>query len=118
MTTTISDGSDTYTVTQVDGYTATRTGRNVLHPIIGSNAYAVSLRRSTLRSGTMRCLFTDVDIAEQVMNMLANGLELTLYSTDRVNISMSFVLAGEVNLELDDVTRNLWWVEFDWQETD
>jgi len=118
MTTTISNGSDVWTATQVDGYSATRTGRNVLHPIIGSNAFAVALRPSSLRKGNLKVLFTDVDIAQGFLDGLSNGDEMTLDSTDRPNINMQFVLDGDAELELDDEARRNWWVIFDWQETD
>lgn len=118
MTTTITSPSSVYTATQVDGYSAVRPSRNVLHPIIGSGAYAVSLRPAALRSGTLRVMFTDEQIANDLLDALSAGTELSLESTDRPLINMNFVASGDSELELDDETRKNWWVIFDWQETE
>lgn len=118
MTTTISDGTDTLTATVMDGYNATRQSRTVLHPILGSNAPAVSLREAALRSGTHRLMFQTLTVAEDALAMLGSGYELTLADTDRANVAMTFVVSGDLRLELDDETRDLWVIEFEYQETD
>lgn len=117
MTTTITSGPNVYTVAQVDGYSASRPSRNVLHPIIGSGDYAVSLRPSALRSGTLRVLFTEMEVALALLDDLSGGYYLSLESTERPLINMqNFVASGESIIELDDETRKNWWVIFDWQE--
>lgn len=120
MATTISDGTDTLTVTVMDGYSATRRGRNAVHSILGSNAPAVSLRAAGLRSGKHRLMFTSQSVAEDAVAMLGTAAEITLADTDRANVGMTLVVPadGEISLTLDDATRDLWIVEFDYQETD
>lgn len=118
MTTTIANNLDVFTAVLVDGYSATRASRNILHPIIGLNTFAVSLRPSALRSGSLKVLFTDEAIAGALLDALGEGVELTLDSSDRPAINMQFVATGDATLELDDETRDTWWVLFDWQETD
>ncbi len=117
MTTTISDGTDTLTATVMDGYSATRQSRNVVHRILGSNAPAVSLREAGLRSGTHRLMFTSQTVAESAVAMLSSAAEVTLADTDRANVGMTLVVSGNLTIELDDETRDLWVVEFDYQET-
>lgn len=118
MTTTISDGVDTITASVMDGYSATRPTRNVVHAILGSNAPAVSLREAGLRTGTAQLVFELQAVAEDAAAMLASGLQLTLADTDRANVGMTFVLAGDLTVELDSDTRSVWVVSFDFQETD
>lgn len=118
MSTTISDGTNTLTATVMDGYSATRQSRNVVHRILGSNAPAVSLREASLRSGKHRLMFTSQTVAEDAAAMLGAGVEITLADTDRSNVGMTFVVSGNLSIELDDETRDLWLVEFEYQETD
>lgn len=118
MTTSISDGTDTFTATLMDGYTASRPSRNVPHAILGSNAPAVSLRPAGLRTGSLRLLFALHATAVSATALLASGAELTLDDTDFPTINMSFVLDGDVELSLDEDTRSVWWVQFEFQEVD
>lgn len=117
MTTSITDGSTTiYPI--IDGYTAARPNRNVVHPILGSTAPAVSLRQAGLRTGTLRLVFSSDSTAFQAHALLSSGVELTLASTERASINMSFVLAGAATIDLDSKTSVAWVVTFDYQETD
>lgn len=118
MTTTISDGTTTLTATVMDGYNATRESRTVVRRILGSNAPALSLREAGLRSGTHRLMFASQTVAEAAVAMLGAGVEITLADTDRANVGMTFVVSGNLSIELDDDTRDLWVVEFEYQETD
>jgi hypothetical protein len=118
MATTISDGLETLTATLMTGYAVKRATRNVIHRVLGANAPAVSLREGALRSGTIPLLFESEAIARAAVAMLASDAELTLTDTDRTAIGMTFVVSGDVELELEDETRNAWLVRFDFEETD
>ncbi|MGN6272487.1 MAG: hypothetical protein ACTHMQ_05285 [Protaetiibacter sp.] len=101
----------------MDGYEATRPNRNVLRPVLGSNAPAVSLREAGLRTGHLSVLLDEYSDSQTLMDLLSSGEELTLTDTVWTGIGMSFVLAGDITHRLDAPTQ-LWWVEFDFQETD
>lgn len=107
-----------YTVAAVKGYRSTRRGRNVLHRILGTGGVAVTVRGAGLRTGSLTVLMPSIDIANSLVAALSTGAEAELVSTDRPNIDMQFVVAGDTTLELDPATANHWWVIFDWQETD
>lgn len=119
MTTTISDGTSTLTAAVMDGYTATRRGRNVVHAILGSNAPAVSLRDAALRTGSHRLVFASQSVAEAACAMLGSGVEVTIDDTGQPAVNMTFVVPsdGDISIELD-ATRKAWIVKFDYQETD
>jgi len=121
MTTTISDGTTTLTPQLQIGYVVSRRSRNVVHRILNSQAPAVSLRPGALRSGRHSLLFTDEATALAAVAMLASDRELTLEDTERPDVvNMTFVVpsGGDVQLELDSVTRRNWVVQFDFEETD
>lgn len=115
MTTTISSSSDDWEPLLVDGWSEARTSRNVLHAIVGANDYAVVLRPAFLRSGTGKVLIEDEAEALALADALAAGEVMTIESDERESIDMTFV-AGTVRRTLDDATRDVWWVEFDYQE--
>lgn len=113
---TISNGTSTVTPVTVTGYAATRASRNVLHAIIGTPDPAVTLRPAGLRTGTLEALFDTRADAQSAVTILASDAALTFVDTDHPSISMTFVLDGDVTMALDDDTRALWLVSFDYQE--
>lgn len=116
MSTTISDGDTTLHPTVVDGWEASREGQNIVHPILGRANPDVTIRPAMLRNGTLRLVFPlEADAAEAV-DLHGDASTLTLASTDRDYLDMTYVVAGRVRLILDDTTRDVWVVEVDYQE--
>jgi len=117
MATTISDGTDTLTPELVDGWEATRAGRTILHTILGSNSPAATVRASAPRTGTLRVVVgTDPSLAADIEAMLSAGKLLTLASTERAAVNMTFVVSGQVTTSLDSETRSVWLIEAEFQE--
>lgn len=116
MANTISDGVTTVTPTVIDGYRATTQSNNIVRQVIGASEPAVSFRTAGLRSGAMVCVFSDSDDAHDLFALLLEGSALTLSSSDRPEISMDFVSVEAIDIALDDLTRSVWLVTFDWQE--
>lgn len=116
MSTTVSNGTDTWTALIIDGYEDARAGRNNLIPILGTNERAVFYRPGALRTGSVRVLFESFALASGLRDALAEGETFTLADTDEPDIAMTFVLAGDAALSIEDETRSAWWVEFDFEE--
>lgn len=141
MSTFVSNGVTTFTPTVVDGYDADRESGNVLHPILGSANFDVTVRPARLRSGTLRMVFasavtlpgfvvdedgyivessasvTDAEADSLACaNAHAAGTLFTLSSSERASIVMQYVPSGRVRRTLDDATRDIWIVEIDFQE--
>lgn len=114
--TTITHSTGVITPTIVDGYSAARTPRTILHPILGRDAEDVTLRPASLRKGTLQLVFAGEADARAAVAALAVPQVLALYDPD-VSIDMSFVIAeDDVVLELDDETRDAWIVAVPFHE--
>lgn len=113
--TTISDGTTTITPILISGYESSRTSRNVVHPILGTNVPAVSLRAAGLRTGTLTALVANRAAAVALETVLAKALLLT-YTDPDTTLSMTFVLDGEARVKLDPDTLTLWTVVWDYSE--
>lgn len=115
--TTISDGTTTITPILIDGYESNRASRNVVHPILGTNVPAVSLRPAALRTGHLTALVENRAAAVALESVLAGANLLTFTDTD-TTLSMTFVLGGDgrIDVTLDRNTRRRWTVEFDYVE--
>jgi len=116
MSTYITAGAVTITPRLVLGYESTREAGNVLHPILGRAAPAVTYRPAQLRTGRMELLFVDEATAVAAEDALAVAESCTLASDVRASIIMTFVLSGTLTRTLDDATRDAWTVAFDWTE--
>lgn len=122
LTATYYDDTDTL-VTQtltfevLDGYSVQRNTETVVHNIIGTTENAVTLRGSGLRTGSLSGIVGYLDeVAWDFDAMLASPSIITLADTDRPGIGMDFVVSGSHTLELDDDSRNVWRVTFDFEE--
>lgn len=118
MSTTISAGATILRPILVDGYSAVRESRNIVHHIIGRQDPDITRRPASLRSGSLRLLFADEAESLQAEDVHANGITFVLTSTERASIEMTYVLAeGQtITRELDDETRELWLVIVPFQE--
>jgi hypothetical protein len=109
------DATETTTPELVDGYSATRTTGNVIIPILGGGI-AVTMRPAQPRSGTLRLFYPDEADAAAAAAMHALVGTFTLTSDERDSIEMTFATSGQITIELDDETRDLWVVSVDYQE--
>lgn len=114
--TTISHSTGVITPTIVDGYSAARSPRTIMHPILGRDADDVTLRPAALRRGTLKLVFALEADAVSALEILATPQVLTVADPD-IDIAMSFVVAEEdVSIELDDETRGAWIVSTPYRE--
>lgn len=117
MSSTISDGTTTITPAEVDGYDSARPSRNLVHDIIGTTEPAVTLRGAGLRTGTLSCVMgTDRALATQLEAMLSAPGVFTFATSDVADLGMSFIVAGDLHVQLDDDTRSVWIVAVPFQE--
>lgn len=100
---------------EVTGYAATRASRNVIHDTI-DGGLAVVLVSPRPRSGTLELLYDDEAAAFAALNMHALETTFSLSSTERGAVGMTYVLAGDLTIELEGQTRHLWLVRVAYQE--
>lgn len=114
--TTITHSGGVITPTIVNGYSAARSPRSILHPILGRDADDVTFRPTALRKGTLKLVFALEADAHAAVEVLAVPQVLTLADPD-VNIGMEFVVAEEdIVPQLDDETRSVWIVQAPFRE--
>lgn len=113
---TITDGATTVTPTLVLGHEVSRRSRTVIHPILGRPDPDVTLREAALRRGTLRVLFPDAESAYVCFSMHAGLSVLTLTTPELPSASMSYVVDGDADLQLDEDTRERCVVEIPFQE--
>lgn len=91
------------------GYRTSWATNNIVHDIIGSAEPAYTLRAPGPRSGTLN-LFYATESAAWEAAALHRQLDVFEYTdTDRPRHSMRYVVAdGDLEIELDDTTRNRW----------
>lgn len=116
--TTISDGTTTLTPMLVLGWSTSREARSVVHRLIGRPDPDVTLRPHGLRTGQMRILCEDMAAALAMEALHASGVVLTIADDDVAATSMSYVVSGQLLVELDPVTLNRWTVTADVTEVD
>lgn len=114
---TFSNGTDTVTPVVIDGFTSESEAGTIVQPLIGSEDVAVTLRPASLRTGTYVLNMGTDEAASADAETLFRGAHLwTVTIAERATINMSFVVTGRVIRQLEDATRNVWFVRFDWQE--
>lgn len=113
---TLTNGTITVDPQLIDGYESTRPSRNVVHAILGTNVPAFTLREAGLRTGKLRALVLTRAVAVSLETMLSGDDLCTLTDADDSTLNMTFVCVGDIAVSLDDDTRSLWWVEFEYQE--
>lgn len=100
----------------VDGYSASRSPRTLLHPILGRAGDDVTFRPAGLRKGTLTLVFATEATAHSAFGVLLTPQVFTLSDPD-VDIAMSFVVAeDDVRLSLDPETRTVWLIELPFRE--
>lgn len=117
MASTITHTTGTLTPAVVDGWRMSREARSRVHTILGRSAPDVTLRPAGMRKGALRCVFATEATAAAAVAVFATPQVLTFTDTDRPLLAGSFVVAdGDIELELDDTTRNTWVVTVPFQE--
>lgn len=117
MTYTITYAGDlTLTPDLVLGYDWRHEGRNVLHPLIGNPLPAVTLRPAGAKAGTLRLFFqTEADaLAAEEAHTRAEVFTYT--DSDRLALTMRYVVSGTIAVTLDEKTRQRWIVAVDYQQ--
>lgn len=117
MASTITHSTGVITPRAVNGWQSSREARTIMHPVLGRPHDDVTLRPAGLRSGELTLVFPLEADARAAENVFAVAQVLTFADTDRTTLGMSFVVAdGEISVDLDDVTRNVWIVTVPFRE--
>jgi hypothetical protein len=142
LSATISNGSVSFTPTQVDGFESSREAQTRVHPILGTSDVDVTERPASLRAGTLRLVFGDSIVAggysleggfvvytpsfttsgetvsKECEDVHAAGGALTFAASERDTIGMTYVVpkGGRIRRYLDPETRLVWILEVDYQE--
>lgn len=121
MAVTITAGPVALTPDLINGYDTTRTGRTIVHDIIGAYTADVTLRFASLRTGTLHLVYTSANAendSDNALAALATAVVFTLTVDDVPTAAMSFVVpaGGRITRTLDDTTRAAWTVDLDYQE--
>lgn len=105
--TTITYGDTTITPTLVDGWSQARSGQNVVHPLIAGGA-EYTLRTPMPRSGVVTYLFADEADALAAEQLHITAPYVDIVDEDRAVPNGRYIVDGEINLELEVQTRDLW----------
>lgn len=115
--TSIVHSTGTITPDIVDGWRASREARTIVHTILGRAAPDVTFRPAGIRSGSLTCVFSVEADAAAAADVFAIPQVLTLTDADRPHLAMSFVVAdGDIDVSLDDETRDVWIVTVPFRE--
>ena len=114
----ISDGTTTITPILITGWQTARDGGNVLHNIIDRADDEVTFHPATLRTGELEALVLTLEAALTLETLLAKPQKLTLTDADHPGVNMTFVVpeGGSITVTLDDETRELATVAWDFAQ--
>lgn len=102
-------------LTVLSQYVVDRWGRNVIHDLIGGGI-AVALVPANPRRAQLRYLFDEQAAANDCLTLHAGVTAFTLTEPGDEYVSMAYVVAGAITLELDPDTLTAWIVTVDVQE--
>lgn len=95
----------------VDGYTAKREARTIVHTVLNRPSPDITLRAASIRRGEFKCVFGGEVEAVDAFAILSIPQVFTISDPDVPSIYMTFVVAeGDLALELDEATRSVWLV--------
>jgi hypothetical protein len=117
MTATISAGNgagSTTPTTVLSPWATSWQSRNIIHDLIGGGI-AVSLVAPRPRSGTMELLYQTEALAFAAATLHQEETTFTLIDDQTTNVSMTYVVAGEVSVRLDEETLKAWVVTVGYQ---
>ncbi|PTT22611.1 hypothetical protein DBR36_01505 [Microbacterium sp. HMWF026] len=112
---TANNGAGTTAPTVIDGYSTERESRNVVHDLIGGGI-ATTLILPRPRSGELVLHYAAEVQAWGALALLSNESAYVLTDSERPGVGMVFVVNGNVQLALDDDTRETWTVTVPYQE--
>lgn len=114
---TITHSTGTITPEAVNGYSASREARTVVHPILNRSNPDITFRAPGLRKGTLTCVFAVEADALAAFGVFSTPQVLTLTDPDVPTVGMLFVAAdGDLTITLDDKTSVVWLVQVPFQE--
>lgn len=113
---TISDGTTTATALLTVGLTTQRAGRNVVRDLVGTEEPAVDLRTAEKRSGQLVLLFDNQAAAVAAEALHARAAKLTLTEPLWPAGGMTYVVDGDIALELDTDTQTVYLLTVDFRE--
>lgn len=100
----------------VQVYSSSREVRNVLHPIAGRADVEATLKAAGLRSGQLVAIFGDEAPARAADAAFAEVGLWQYVDGDVPAASMTFIVQGRLDLELDLETQTVWLLTLGWQE--
>lgn len=98
------------------GYTSSTRSNNVIHQIIGRANPDVSFAPDSLRSGTLRLLFTSEADAWEAFELHSTPGVCRLYDPNVPAVNMAYVRSGELDIALDEDSRSYWILSVGYQE--
>lgn len=117
MSTTITYTGGTITPEVVEGFSASRSARSIVHNIMGRTDPDITLRPAGLRKGTLTLVFATGALAQAAEAILAVPQIFALSDADVPEVNMQFVVAdGDIRTTLDLETQTAWLVEVPYQE--
>lgn len=117
MTTTIQHIDGAITPMALEGYSASRTPRSVIHDVQGRPSPDVAFREVGLREGTFTIVFEGAASAFEAYDALAIPQVFTLANTDIPGLAMAFVVADDtLDIEQDDEAVELWRIAVPFRE--
>lgn len=109
------DQTDIITPTLVTEFTGSHASENILHPILLGQGFNVTFRPNRHRSGEFRLLFENRAAAFTAVATLRKAASFTFVDTDVPQLNMTFVVNGDIEIELDDESRAIWAVNVPYQ---
>ncbi|MCK2028095.1 hypothetical protein KZC56_17495 [Microbacterium sp. SSW1-47] len=109
MASTITHAAGSITPRVIEGYTATREARTVIHDILNQSNPDVTLRAAGPRRGSLKCVFPTETEAVAAFGVFSVPQVLLLTDAAVPSVGMSFVVAeGDLTVSLDPDTRVVW----------
>ena len=96
---------ETTTITDVLGYESSREVPTVVHTIIGRGNPDFTVKPAGPRSGTYRLFCLNETVAIALSKSLMRAGQFVLADTSTAIANTTFVVTGNIGLELDDQTR-------------
>lgn len=93
-----------------------RRTRVVVHELLGSGTPGVTILPTLARSGTLTILTTGPTQAASGLQLLSAGQPVALTFSDRPDLSMRFVVTGDIEQETDEETAQLVILQVPFQE--
>lgn len=102
-------------LTILSPYGAQIRSRNVVHDLIGGGI-SVSLVQPRPRAGELRLLYETEAAADAALRLHYQEATFTLVESDRPTLNMTYAVDGDLAIELDDQTLEVWIVTIGYQE--